>query len=67
MQLVYLALSEQIDLHLQLSILLVVGGPSRHAWTHAIPSRKTDKIARQRHHRSRRISLTFRTMRLDAD
>jgi alkylated DNA repair dioxygenase AlkB len=59
-------ISKQIDIHLQPSSLLVMGGPSRHVWTHAIPPRKTDTIAGQRHYRSRRISLTFRTMRLDA-
>jgi alkylated DNA repair dioxygenase AlkB len=59
------ASSKQIDLQLQPSSLLVMGGPSRHAWTHAIPSRKTDTIVGQKHHRSRRISLTFRTMLLD--
>lgn len=55
--------AEQIDIHLQPKSLLVLKGAARHKWTHAIPSRKTDVVAGQRHTRSRRLSLTFRTMK----
>ena len=43
--------------------LLVLTGPARSAWQHAIPARKSDIIAGVRRPRTRRVSLTFRTMR----
>lgn len=55
--------SQQMELHLQPASLLVLNSDARHMWTHAIPSRKTDLIDGQKHIRSRRISLTFRTMK----
>lgn len=55
--------SQQMDLGLQPASLLVLKDEARHLWTHAIPPRKSDIIAGQKHHRSRRISLTFRTMK----
>lgn len=57
--------SRKIDLYLQPSSLVVMRGPARQTWTHAIPSRKSDTVAGQKHVRSRRISLTFRTMWFD--
>jgi alkylated DNA repair dioxygenase AlkB len=56
------AYSGQMDLYLQPASLLVLSGDARHFWTHAIPARKTDIIEGQKHRRSRRLSLTFRTM-----
>ncbi|MGL3606458.1 alpha-ketoglutarate-dependent dioxygenase AlkB [Rhizobium sp. G187] len=43
--------------------LLVLAGPARHDWTHAIPARRSDVIDGVRIARGRRVSLTFRTMR----
>jgi alkylated DNA repair dioxygenase AlkB len=40
--------------------LLVLTGPARYEWTHAIPARKSDIINGQRVARGRRVSLTFR-------
>lgn len=57
--------SQQMDLHLQPASLLVLRDDARYLWTHAIPSRKSDIIAGQKYCRSRRISLTFRTMKLE--
>ena len=57
--------SQQTELHLQSASLLVLKGNARHMWTHAIPSRKTDVFEGQKHVRSRRISLTFRTMKFE--
>lgn len=57
--------SQQIELHLQPASLLVLKGDARHMWTHAIPSRKTDVFEGQKYTRSRRISLTFRTMKFE--
>jgi len=57
--------SQQTVLHVQPASLLVLKGDARHMWTHAIPSRKTDVFEGQKHIRSRRISLTFRTMKFE--
>lgn len=42
--------------------LLVLSGDARYHWQHAIPARKTDKWHGQSIPRTRRISLTFRTV-----
>lgn len=55
--------SQQMDLHLQPASLLVLKDDARHLWAHGIKPRKSDVISGQKHHRSRRISLTFRTMK----
>jgi len=60
------SLSQQMDLGLHPASLLVLKDEARHLWTHAIPSRKSDIISGQKYHRSRRISLTFRTMKFEA-
>ena len=57
--------SQKMDLHLQPASLLVLSGDARHLWTHAIPARKTDILEGQKHLRSRRLSLTFRTMQVE--
>ncbi len=57
--------SQQIELHLQPASLLVLKGDARELWTHAIPPRKTDVFEGQKYTRSRRISLTFRTMKFE--
>jgi alkylated DNA repair dioxygenase AlkB len=57
--------SQQMELHLQPTSLLVLKGDARHLWTHAIPSRKMDVSGGQKHVRYRRISLTFRTMKFE--
>ena len=57
--------SQQMELQLQPASLLVLKGEVRHIWTHAIPSRKTDVFEGQKYVRSRRISLTFRTMKFE--
>lgn len=45
--------------------LLVLSGPARYDWSHCIPGRKSDMIQNVRVARSRRVSLTFRTVLLD--
>jgi alkylated DNA repair dioxygenase AlkB len=55
--------SQQLELHLQPASLLVLSADARHFWTHAIPARKTDIFEGHKHLRSRRLSLTFRTMK----
>jgi alkylated DNA repair dioxygenase AlkB len=45
--------------------LVVLAGDSRRAWRHAIPSRKGDRVNGQVLPRGRRVSLTFRTVRIE--
>ena len=44
--------------------LLILSGEARYDWTHEIPARKSDVIKGVRHLRTRRVSLTFRTVAL---
>lgn len=41
-----------------------LSGPARYEWTHEIPARQSDLIGGQKLARSRRLSLTFRTVKL---
>ena len=52
------------DLHLYLPrrCAFVLQGPARYEWTHCIPARKSDKVKGVAVPRSRRVSLTFRTI-----
>jgi alkylated DNA repair dioxygenase AlkB len=45
--------------------LLVLAGPARYDWRHSIPARKSDRIGDQVISRGRRVSLTFRTVRME--
>jgi alkylated DNA repair dioxygenase AlkB len=44
--------------------LVVMTGPARYEWTHGIPPRKSDEFQGRSFKRSRRVSLTFRKVRL---
>ena len=44
------------------AMLLILSGEARYDWTHEIPARKSDVIDGARQQRSRRVSLTFRTV-----
>lgn len=57
--------SRHKDILLQPDSLLVMAGEARHDWSHAIPARKTDLVEGQKSQRTRRISLTFRQMRVE--
>jgi len=56
---------EAINLRLEPQSLLVLGGEARFKWQHAIASRKSDKVDNTRVSRSRRVSLTFRTVKIE--
>jgi alkylated DNA repair dioxygenase AlkB len=45
--------------------LIVLSGPARYEWQHAIPARKSDIINGIKTERTRRVSLTFRNIILD--
>lgn len=64
MRLAHLATGSAIDLPLWPRSLLILQGPARYDWTHAIPARGSDPGPKGRVHRMRRVSLTFRTVRL---
>ena len=53
---------ETIDLRLHPGSLLVLSGDARYRWRHGIPARKSDMVDGVRVPRSRRVSLTFRTV-----
>jgi alkylated DNA repair dioxygenase AlkB len=51
---------ERHDLYLEPRSLIILSGPVRYEWTHAIPARKSDVVDGFKIERDRRISLTFR-------
>jgi alkylated DNA repair dioxygenase AlkB len=53
---------QKIDIKLSPGSLAILSGPSRYEWSHAIAARKSDLINGQRRPRTRRISITFRTV-----
>ncbi|WP_439635356.1 alpha-ketoglutarate-dependent dioxygenase AlkB [Oceanicaulis sp.] len=55
---------DHISLRLEPRSLLILSGEARYDWTHAIPARKSDAVNGDRIPRTRRVSLTFRTMKL---
>jgi alkylated DNA repair dioxygenase AlkB len=44
---------------------VILQGEARYKWTHAVPGRKSDRFEGKVLVRSRRLSLTYRTVRLD--
>jgi len=68
----FIPASEKLDSRERLSLwlprrsLLIMKGPSRFAFKHAIPLRKTDCVDGVVVNRIRRVSLTFRSIRLPA-
>ncbi|MFO0389301.1 MAG: alpha-ketoglutarate-dependent dioxygenase AlkB [Alphaproteobacteria bacterium] len=57
---------EKSSLLLEPRSLLVLSGDARYAWQHAIAGRKMDRFNGQAIQRTRRISLTFRKVIVDA-
>jgi alkylated DNA repair dioxygenase AlkB len=55
----------KVSILLQPRSALILQGEARYRWTHAVPARKSDRIEGQLLVRSRRLSLTFRTVRLE--
>lgn len=53
---------EKHDLYLEPRSLIILSGPARYEWTHAIPARKSDMVDGFKIERGRRVSLTFRTV-----
>lgn len=53
------------ELYLQARSLIVLSSAARYEWTHAIPARKSDVVQGFRVERTRRVSLTFRTIIID--
>jgi len=53
---------EKKSIFLEERSLVVLSGPARYEWQHAIPARKSDVIDGIKTERARRISLTFRNV-----
>lgn len=53
---------EKHDLFLGPRSLIILSGPARYDWTHAIPARKSDVVDGFKIERGRRVSMTFRTV-----
>lgn len=54
--------SEKQEVFLEPRSLIILSGPARYDWTHAIPARKSDVVDGFKIERGRRISLTFRSV-----
>ena len=50
------------ELYLKERSLIVLSGPARYEWQHAIPARKSDVVNGFKIERNRRISITFRNV-----
>lgn len=57
--------NEKQEIYLEPGSLVVLSGPARYEWQHAIPARKTDILNGFKIERGRRLSLTFRTVILE--
>lgn len=57
--------SEKKSIALEERSLIVLSGPARYEWQHAIPARKSDIIDGIKTERARRVSLTFRNVILN--
>ncbi len=55
---------DRYELLLQEGSLLLLCGTARYEWQHGIPARKWDTLPGYRFRRKRRVSMTFRTVRL---
>jgi len=54
--------NDKIELFLERRSAVILRGESRYNWTHGIAPRKKDKIAGIEYGRTRRVSLTFRSV-----
>ena len=55
---------ERLSVILEPANLLILSDEARYDWTHEIPARKSDVVEGARQTRTRRVSLTFRTVTL---
>ena len=55
----------KVPLLLEPRSAVVLQQDARYRWTHAVPARKTDRFGGRTFPRGRRLSLTFRTVRLE--
>ena len=57
---------ETVEVLLEPRSAVILQGEARYKWTHAVPARKSDRVGEQVLKRSRRLSVTFRKVRLTA-
>ncbi|NBX65628.1 MAG: alpha-ketoglutarate-dependent dioxygenase AlkB [Proteobacteria bacterium] len=62
MQFQNLQKNQKEEIYLEEGSLVILSGPARYEWMHAIPARKSDVVNGLKIERHRRLSLTFRTM-----
>jgi len=55
----------RVSLRLEPQSLLVLNEDARFKWQHSITARKSDRVEGKKVPRSRRVSLTFRTVKID--
>lgn len=55
----------EVEVYVPRRSLLVLEGDARFLWTHEIPARKSDRVAGMIQQRSRRLSCTYRTVKID--
>lgn len=63
MEFTYPKTAEKVSLRLPINSLLILKDEARYDWRHAIPARKSDMVDGECVPRSRRVSLTIRTIR----
>lgn len=56
--------ADKLELRLPVRSLLVLAEDARYLWSHMIPARQSDVVEGVRRARGRRVSLTFRTVRV---
>ena len=57
--------TNKIPLWLAPRSLVVLSDNARYNWLHSIPPRKTDEFEGHKHERMRRVSLTFRKVKIE--
>lgn len=65
MDFINLKTGEKKSIVLEERSLIILSGPARYEWQHAIPARKSDIINGIKTERTRRVSLTFRNIILN--
>jgi alkylated DNA repair protein alkB family protein 8 len=56
--------NEAVPVYLPRRSVVILQDDARYKWTHEIPSRKTDVIDGKRVPREKRVSLTYRSVRI---
>jgi len=55
---------EKKEIYVKPNSLYIMSDDARYVWTHEMPSRKSDLVDNNKIKRDRRVSLTFRNVKL---